>query len=78
MKDMEGQIDRRTFVKSTLAAGALVALGSSVEEPAWAQSSSTPELADLPLTELSKMIRDGQITSRRLVDLRSALLVVQD
>ena len=66
---MVGEMDRRTFMKTTLAAGAAVGLMGSVAATAAAGSQKKAELADLPLVELSAMIRDGKITSKELVDL---------
>jgi aspartyl-tRNA(Asn)/glutamyl-tRNA(Gln) amidotransferase subunit A len=62
-------MDRRTFMKSTLAAGAGLAVAASMGDFAWAKSYSDAELADLSLYELSKMIRTGEITSKRLVEI---------
>jgi hypothetical protein len=69
MDEIEMKMDRRTFMKSTLAAGAGVAVAASMGNLAWGKSYSDSDLADLSLYELSKMIRTGEITSQRLVEI---------
>jgi aspartyl-tRNA(Asn)/glutamyl-tRNA(Gln) amidotransferase subunit A len=69
MDEKGKKMDRRTFMKSTLAAGAGLAVAASMGDFAWAKSYSDAELADLSLYELSKMIRTGEITSKRLVEI---------
>ena len=63
------KIDRRTFMKSTLAAGAGLAVAASMGDFAWAKGYSDADLADLSLYEQSKMIRTGEVTSKRLVEI---------
>ncbi len=53
------EIDRRTFMKSTLAVGAGLAMTSSMGNVAWGKSSAAEDLADLSLYQLSKMILKG-------------------
>jgi aspartyl-tRNA(Asn)/glutamyl-tRNA(Gln) amidotransferase subunit A len=64
-----GKMDRRTFMKSTLAAGAGLAVATSMGDLAWGKGYSDADLADLSLYEQSKMIRTGEITSKRLVEI---------
>jgi len=69
---MEGkgkEIDRRTFMKTTLAAGAGMALTASLSDLAWGKSLADGDLADLSLYRLSKMIRNGETSSKKLVEL---------
>ncbi len=67
---MDGkEIDRRAFMKTTLAAGAGLVLTSAMGGPAWAKSPSEEALAQSPLYDLAKMIRSGQTNSRELVEL---------
>lgn len=63
------EIDRRTFMKTTLAVGAGLALSSSIGNLAWGEPIADRDLADLSLYQLSKMIRKGEISSRKLVEL---------
>jgi hypothetical protein len=64
------KMDRRTFMKSTLAAGAGLAVAASMGDFAWGKKGySDADLADLSLYEQSKMIRTGEITSKRLVEI---------
>ena len=63
------EVDRRTFMKTTLAAGAGVALTGSMSHLAWGNSPTEGDLADLSLFQLSKMIRKGEVTSKKLVEL---------
>jgi len=69
MNEEQRGMDRRTFVKTTLAAGAGLALTSSVGDLAGAAHHPDDDLADLPLSHLAKMIRRGDLTSRRLVEI---------
>ena len=63
------KMDRRTFIKSTLSAGAGLAVAASMGNFAWGKGYSDEDLADLSLYEQSKMIRTGEITSKRLVEI---------
>lgn len=63
------EIDRRTFMKTTLAVGAGLALSSSIGNLAWGKPIADRDLADLSLYQLSKMIRKGEISSKKLVEL---------
>ena len=63
------EVDRRAFMKTTLAAGAGVALTGSMSHLAWGKSPTDGDLADLSLFQLSKMIRKGELTSKKLVEL---------
>ena len=68
MECEEKGIDRRTFMKTTLAAGAGLALTAGMSDFAWGKSLPDRDLADLSLYELCKMIRSGEITSKKLVE----------
>lgn len=61
------EMDRRTFVKTTVAVGTSVALTGSMSDLGWGKSFSDSDLADLPLYQLSGMIRKGEISSKKLV-----------
>ena len=67
MDEIGKTMDRRTFMKSTIATGAGLAVAASLGNLAWGKSVSDSDLADLSLYELSKMIHSGEITSKRLV-----------
>jgi aspartyl-tRNA(Asn)/glutamyl-tRNA(Gln) amidotransferase subunit A len=67
MSEKGREMDRRTFVKSTLATGAGVLLATSMGNFAWGKVGSDEELADLSLQQLSTMVRSGEITSKKLV-----------
>ncbi len=69
MDGKEKTIDRRTFIKTTLAAGAGLALTSSMGNLAWGASSSGDALAQSSLYDLAKMIRNGETSSQELVRL---------
>jgi len=69
MDENGSKMDRRTFMKSTLAAGAGLAVAASMGDFAWGKGYSDAGLADLSLYEQSKMIRTGEITSKRLVEI---------
>jgi len=69
MSDKSMGMDRRTFVKSSLAAGAGIALAASMGDLVWAKSSSEEEIADMSFQQLSQMIRSGELTSRKLVEI---------
>ena len=62
-------MDRRTFMKSTLAAGAGMALAASMGDLVWAKSGSEEEIADMSLQQLSQMIQSGELSSRKLVEI---------
>jgi TAT (twin-arginine translocation) pathway signal sequence len=64
MSQKEKGMDRRTFVKSTLATGAGVLLAASVGDFAWGKTGSDEEIAGLPLQTLEGMIRSGEITHK--------------
>ena len=61
-------IDRRTSMKDAQAAPARLAVPVGTSDPAWAQSAASPDLADLSLAQLCKMVRSGELTSQRLVE----------
>ena len=63
------EMDRRTFMKATLAAGAGMALAGSMSHLAWGKSLTDGDLADLSLFQLSKMIRKRELSSKKLVEL---------
>ena len=69
MDEIGKTMDRRTFMKSTIATGAGLAVAASLGNLAWGKSVSDSDLADLSLYELSKMIHSGEITSKRLVEI---------
>ena len=62
------EIDRRTFMKTSAAVGAGLALTASMGNLV---SGAVPdgELADVSLYELSTMIQKGEISSKELVEL---------
>lgn len=69
---MNGQgkeMDRRTFMKTALAAGAGLAVTTHMSDLASGVQTTDADLADLSLKELSGMIRKGEISSTRLVEL---------
>jgi aspartyl-tRNA(Asn)/glutamyl-tRNA(Gln) amidotransferase subunit A len=62
------EMDRRTFMRSTVTAGAGVLLyTTSIGNLAWGKSDSE-EIADKSLHQLSLMIRNGDLSSRELVE----------
>lgn len=67
MSEKGNEIDRRSFMKSTLAGGAGVLLAASMGDFAWGKAGSDEELAGLPLQQLEGMIRRGEVTSKKLV-----------
>jgi len=69
MDDKGKEIDRRTFIKTTMAAGAGVALTGAMGNLAWGKSLTDGDLADLSLFQLSEMIRKGELSSGKLVEL---------
>ena len=74
----EKEIDRRTFMKSALAASTGLAVAAATSDWAWAKSAASPDLADLSLADLSKMVRRGEITSKQLVELHLELITKFD
>lgn len=68
MASNEKGMDRRTFMKTTLAAGAGLALTATMSDLAWGKPLPGDELVDLSLYQLCKMIRSGEITSKELVE----------
>ncbi len=69
MDEDEKEIDRRTFMKDALATTSGLVMAAATSDWAWARSAANPDLADLSLADLSKMVRRGEITSKRLVEL---------
>jgi Asp-tRNA(Asn)/Glu-tRNA(Gln) amidotransferase A subunit family amidase len=63
------EMDRRTFMKSALAAGAGMALAASSSDFVWAKPGSEEEIADMSLQQLSKMIQSGELSSVKLVEI---------
>jgi aspartyl-tRNA(Asn)/glutamyl-tRNA(Gln) amidotransferase subunit A len=61
------EMDRRAFMKSTLGTGTGVLLAASMGDFAWGKGSSDENLADLSLQQLEMMIRNGEVTSEKLV-----------
>jgi aspartyl-tRNA(Asn)/glutamyl-tRNA(Gln) amidotransferase subunit A len=68
MESKGKEIDRRTFMKTTLAAGAGMALTASRNGLVWGKSLPDGDLADLSIYQLSKMIRNGEVNSKELVE----------
>ncbi len=68
MKDDGKGMNRREFIHSGLAVAGGLAFTTSVENLAWGKSSTDEDLADLSLHQLSKMIRDGEISSKQIVE----------
>jgi len=68
MEKKTGEMDRRTFLKSTLAAGAGLALTGVMGDMAWGKLQPQDEIANLSLSELAKMIQRGELTSKGLVE----------
>ncbi len=69
MKDFNAMTDRRTFMKTGLAAGVGLGLMASLGDSAFAKVPKSEELADLPLSRLAHMIQNGEVTSKQLVEL---------
>jgi len=69
MKNKCTNMDRRTFIKTVMATGVGFALTQSISNLAWGTSSSASNVADLSLYELSKMIRERELSSLELVEL---------
>ena len=69
MNDQEKGMDRREFIKTSLAAAGGLALTSWMGDATWAQTTAYGDLADLSLFELSKRIHSGEITSKQLVEI---------
>ena len=69
MSDKCMGMDRRTFLKNSLIAAAGLTMATSVENMVWGKLPSDGDLADSSLYRLSKMIRDGELTSTKLVEL---------
>ena len=69
MNDKMTEMDRRTFMKTTLAVGAGVGLAAQMKDVVWGESIPHSDLTDLPLFQLSKMIRSGEVNSKKLVEL---------
>jgi len=69
MNDKMTEMDRRTFMKTTLAVGAGVGLAAQMKDVVWGESIPHSDLTDLPLFQLSKMIRSREVNSKKLVEL---------
>ena len=69
MKSQGREIDRRAFMKTTLTVGAGLVLSASMGDLGWGKSLPKDDLAELPLYQLAKMIRTGEITSKQLVEI---------
>jgi aspartyl-tRNA(Asn)/glutamyl-tRNA(Gln) amidotransferase subunit A len=67
MSEENREMDRRTFMKSTLATGAGVLLAGSMGSLAWGKAGSDDELAGLPLQQLEAMVRNGEVSSKKHV-----------
>jgi len=68
MDEKENGMDRRTFIKSAFVAGAGLFLTASMNELVLGKTFTGAELADLSLTQLSKMIKNREITAKLLVE----------
>jgi len=69
MDEKMTEMGRRTFLKTTLTVGAGVALAAQMNDLVWGESIRGGNLTDLPLFQLSKMIRSGEVNSKQLVEL---------
>jgi len=69
MDKKERRMDRRTFMKTSFAVGAGLALTASMNDLAWGKTSPGGDLADSSLSQLSRMIRNGEISSKELVEI---------
>jgi len=69
MNDKIAEVDRRTFMKTTMTLGAGVTLAAQMKDLVWGESVRGSNLTDLPLSQLSKMIRSGEVNSKQLVEL---------
>ena len=69
MNDKCMEMDRRTFLKNSLIAATGLTMATSVENLVWGKLPPDGDLADSSLYRLSKMIRDGELTSTKLVEL---------
>ena len=61
MQSKGTEMDRRTFVKAALAAGAGLALSTSLDDLVWGSYSPDGDLADRPLVDLAKLIQNGAV-----------------
>jgi len=68
MSNEKHLMDRRTFIASSLAAGAGFALAASMGKASWAGMTSGQDQADLPLVELAGLIRRGELSSQGLLE----------
>ncbi len=69
MKEKGRGMDRREFIKTSLAAAGGLAVAAWAGDAAWgAETATSGGLADLSLFELSKKIHSREITSRQLVE----------
>jgi len=69
MNENSKGMDRRAFVKTTIAAGAGMALAASMGGFAWANATSDDEIGGMSLQQLSQMIRSGELSSKRLLEI---------
>lgn len=69
MSEKEKGMNRRTFMKTSLTVGAGLALTASMSDLVWGKSPPGGDLADLSLSQLSRMIRNGEISSKQLVEI---------
>ncbi|MEJ2716913.1 MAG: amidase [Deltaproteobacteria bacterium] len=69
MKSLDVRTDRRTFMKAALATGVGWGVMASTGDLAWGKSTQPENPADLSLTQLSEMIRKGEVNSQQLVEL---------
>jgi len=68
MEIKHGEMDRRTFMKSTLGAGVGLVLTTSTSDLALGKSATAGGFEDLSLYQLSKMVRNGEVSSKELVE----------
>jgi Asp-tRNA(Asn)/Glu-tRNA(Gln) amidotransferase A subunit family amidase len=68
MDEKKRGMDRRAFMKTSLTIGTGLALTASMSDWVWGKSPTGSDLADLPLSQLSRMIRNGETSSKQLVE----------
>ena len=68
MEIKRGEMDRRTFMKSTLEAGVGLVLTTSTSNLALGNTAAGDGFEDLSLYQLSRMVRNGEVSSKKLVE----------